>query len=123
MASVASTGALCVSPSLMHTVALMPSSLYFAPNPPPWGPTGPKKRPLAGSTPYVLAMTRSAWCPAAVRSGTAGANALMIVSTMVMGIVIHMRIAAGFVALTTRPGGSTTFSGRNDPWLMGRRAG
>ena len=47
----------------------------------------------------------------------------MIVSTTVIGIVIHQRTAAGFVAETTRPGGSTMFSGANDPWLIGRSSG
>jgi hypothetical protein len=40
-----------------------------------------------------------------------------------MGIVIHHRTAAGFVALMTRPGGSTISTGRNEPWLMGSSNG
>jgi hypothetical protein len=44
---------------------------------------------------------------------------LKIVSTIVMGYVIHMRIA-GFTALTTRPGGNTMSSARNWPSLIGR---
>ena len=39
----------------------------------------------------------------------------MMVSTMVIGTVIHMRIAAGLVALTTRPGGRITLRGKNEP--------
>ena len=49
----------------------------------------------------------------------AGAIAWMIVSTTVIGIVIHMRTAAGLVAETTRPGGSTMCSGANEPSLIG----
>ena len=58
--------------------------------------------------PMNWAMIRSAWCPAATRSGIAGASALKIVSTIVIGKVIQLRIAAGFTALTTRPGGAIT---------------
>src|SRR5262249_61927049 len=57
------------------------------------------------------------------RSGQAGARALKMVSTTVIGMVIHQRSAAGFVALTTRPGGSTMVSGRKAPSLMGRTRG
>src|SRR3989442_15722401 len=57
------------------------------------------------------------------RSGQAGASALKMVSTTVMGMVIHQRNAAGFVALTTRPGGSTIVSGRKAPSLMGSTRG
>ena len=66
-ASVASTGELCVSPSLMQIVALMPSSPSLAPQPPP------------------IVLTRSAWCPAIVRSGAACETARKIVSTTVIG--------------------------------------
>ena len=43
------------------------------------------------------------------RSGIADASALMTVSTTVIGKVIHIRIAAGFAALTTVPWGTMTF--------------
>ena len=58
-----------------------------------------------------------------LRSGMACAMALNTVSTTVIGIVIHIRIAAGRVALMTRPGGSTICSGRNEPWLIGMSSG
>ena len=49
LASVASTGELCVSPSLRHTVAFMPSSSDFAPQPPPgWPMCDQKNRPVCG---------------------------------------------------------------------------
>ena len=41
------------------------------------------------------------------------------VSTTVIGKVIHQRIAAGFTALITVPGESTTLSGRKLPSLIG----
>jgi len=53
-------------------------------------------------------------------SGIAGASALKMVSMIVMGYVIHMRMAAGLSALTTRPGGNMMSSARNWPSLMGR---
>jgi hypothetical protein len=56
-------------------------------------------------------------------SGQAAASALKIVSATVIGTVIHVRTGAGFVALTTRPGGKTTFSGRNEPSLIGKKSG
>src|SRR5438309_11144309 len=57
------------------------------------------------------------------RSGHAVASALKIVSTTVIGTVIHARMEAGLVALTTRPGGSTTLTGRSAPSLIGNRSG
>ena len=58
---------------------------------------------------------RLAWWPAITRSGQAYAKALNTVSTTVIGIVIHQRTAAGFVALMTLPGGSTISTGRKEP--------
>ena len=52
-------------------------------------------------------------------SGIAGASALKIVSTMVIGKVIHQRIGAGCTALTTRPGGTIDLEARNWPSLIG----
>ena len=66
---------------------------------------------------------RSAWWPAMTLSGMAGASALNIVSTTVIGMVIHLRTAAGFIADTTRPGGSMIFSGANEPSLIGSSSG
>ena len=54
-----------------------------------------------------------------VRSAIGAAIALNTVSTTVIGNVIHQRIAAGFTALTTVPGASTTFSERKLPSLIG----
>ena len=104
----------------MHTVALTPSSVRFAPKPPPSGPMPPmKKRPSFGEMPLTSATQRSAWCAAMVRSGIAGCIALKTVSTTVIGKVIHQRMAAGFTALTTVPGPSTTLSERKLPSLIG----
>ena len=58
-----------------------------------------------------------------VRSGQAGARALNSVSHTVIGTVIQTRIAAGLVALTTRPGGKMILSGRNEPSLIGSSIG
>ena len=49
----------------------------------------------------------------------ADARALKIVSTMVIGYVIHQRIGAGRTALITRPGGTMVLRLRNEPSLMG----
>ena len=38
---------------------------------------------------------------------------------IVIGTVIQRRIAAGFTALTTRPGGAITVKGRKLPSLIG----
>src|SRR4030095_10870546 len=64
-----------------------------------------------------------ACCPAITLSGQAGASALKIVSATVIGTVIQVRTGAGLVALTTRPGGNTTFNGLNDPSLIGKSSG
>ncbi len=69
--------------------------------------------------PWKAATSRSAWWPAMMRSGIAGASALKIVSMMVIGKVIHQRIGAGRVALTTRPGGTMILRLRNEPSLIG----
>jgi hypothetical protein len=45
------------------------------------------------------------------------------VSATVIGTVIQVRTGAGFVALTTRPGGRMIFSGRNEPSLIGKSSG
>ena len=42
-----------------------------------------------------------------------------MVSTMVIGKVIQRRMAAGFTALTTRPGGAITVRERKLPSLIG----
>ena len=42
-----------------------------------------------------------------------------MVSTTVIGNVIHQRIGAGRTALTIRPGGKMTFRLRNEPSLIG----
>ena len=44
-------------------------------------------------------------------------------SHTVIGMVIHMRTGAGFMALTTRPGGRMIFSGANEPSLIGSSSG
>src|SRR6185436_641737 len=56
-------------------------------------------------------------------SGQAGASALKIVSATVIGTVIQVRTGAGLVALTMRPGGKMTLSGRKEPWLIGSSSG
>ena len=53
------------------------------------------------------------------RCGTAFSMALKIVSTTVIGMVIHVRIAAGRTAVTTVPSLSFTLSGRRLPSLIG----
>ena len=83
-------------------IPLMPSPSCFAPQPPPepadleTNPSGPLGRAVDATSTGRRDARRS-------RSGSAGASALKIVSTTVIGIVIHIRMAAGFVALTTRP--------------------
>src|SRR5437762_8901 len=62
-------------------------------------------------------------CALPILSGHAGASALKIVSATVIGTVIQVRTGAGLVALTMRPGGKTTLSGRKEPWLIGRSNG
>ncbi len=115
-----SHGLLCVSPSLEQTTPLMPSSVFLAPQPPPEGPTNPMKNwPSLGEMPWNSAITKSAWWAAMVRSGMAWAIALKMVSTTVIGKVIHLRMAAGLLALTTVPSGTITFSGRKLPSLIG----
>ena len=58
-----------------------------------------------------------------VRSGQASANALKSVSHTVIGTVCQTRTGAGFIALTTRPGGKIIFNGRNEPSLIGNSSG
>ena len=56
-----------------------------------------------------------------VRSAIGAAIALNTVSTTVIGKVIHQRIAAGFTALTTVPGGRITFNEKDPLAYLGRR--
>ena len=85
-ASVCSLGLLCVSPSLMQTVAEMPSSFSLAPQPPPKGPVEAMKNwRKRRSMPWKFEITRSAWWPAMTRPGMAGAKALNTVSITVIG--------------------------------------
>ena len=55
--------------------------------------------------------------------GTGGRQRSKSVSQTVIGTVIHTRTGAGFVALTTRPGGRMIFSGRKEPSLIGNSSG
>ena len=60
-ASACSFGPLWVSPSLRQTVADTPSSVFFAPQPPPSGPKVPMKNSeVFGLKPWKLGATRSA---------------------------------------------------------------
>ena len=77
------------------------------------------RSPVRGWRPWTCVLTRSAWWPAMTRSGIAGARALKTVSTIVIGNVIHQRIGAGRVALTTVPGGTIEVRPRNAPSLIG----
>src|SRR5581483_10456135 len=83
----------------------------------------PEKPPAAGVEAVRFTVHRSAYCPAIVRSGQAGARARKIVSHTVIGTVIQTRTGAGFTALTSRPGGRIILSGRNEPSLIGKSKG
>src|SRR4029453_16274272 len=118
--SACSFGLLWVSPSLMQTVPETPSSVILAPQPPPSGPKLPMKNSdVLLLMPWNDDASRSAWWPAITRPGIAGASALKIVSTMVIGYVIHQRMGAGRTALIARPGGTMVLRLRNEPSLMG----
>src|ERR1700730_11148578 len=104
----------------MQTVADTPSSLRLAPQPPPSGPKLAMKNSAPfGLMPWQAATRRSAWWPAITRYGMAGASAWNTVSTRGIGEVIHQRIGAGRVALTTRPGGTMEVRLRKEPSLIG----
>ena len=108
----------------MQMVALLPSEPRLAPQPPPMRPPASSQSLLvSGMRPFSAAESRSAWWPAMTRSGMACAMALKMVSTMVIGKVIHQRIGEGLTAETTRPIGRMIFNGRKLPSLIGFSSG
>ena len=109
-----------MSPSLRQTVALMPSSVEFR------APAAAERAEVADEelARFRLDAVHLRDDQIGVMAGdhavgTAGSSALKMVSTIVIGNVIHQRIAAGFTALTTVPGVSFTFSERKLPSLIG----
>ena len=88
----------------MQIVAFWPSALVLAPHPPPGAAEEMEEPPGAGVDPVGLGHSEVGVVPGDRGVGQGRRSARKMQSTTVIGYVIHQRMAAGFVALTTVPG-------------------